>query len=131
MLLVTKNNKRLTILFTILIALFSTGIVIAHQCHTDSNSQVAKQHIYSENGSITTSVTQAMKFTSNTERLIDTGCATLFIVVLLFGKKFLDLRAPRFRLSSFMALVRNSVAVHRPQVLELSLSRSQLGVIRI
>ncbi len=129
--LVTKNNKRLTILFTILLAIFSTGFVIAHQCHTNSDSQVAKQHNYLEHSSPTTSITQAIKFTSNTERLIDTGCATLFMVVLLFGRKFLDLRAPRFRLSSFMALVRNSVAVNRPQVLQLSLSRSQLGVIRI
>lgn len=128
---VAKSNKRLTMIFAIFLAIFSTGLVIAHQCHANSSSQVALQHNHSDHGTAPIAQTRPANATSAAERLIDTGCAALFIVVLLFGRKFLDLRAPRSRLSSFMALSRDLVAVHRPQVFQLSLSRPQLGVIRI
>jgi hypothetical protein len=55
----------------------------------------------------------------------------LFIVVLLVGRKLLDLRAPRSPLSNFIDLSQDWVKIHRPQVFQLSLSRPQLGVIRI
>lgn len=126
-----KSNKRLAFLFAIFLAVFSTGMVIAHQCNFVSSNQVSMQHNHSDHSSATTIVTNSLNVSSNTERLVNTGCAALFIVVLLFGRKFLDLRAPRSRLSSFMALSRDLVTVHRPQVFQLSLTRPQLGVIRI
>jgi hypothetical protein len=126
-----KRNKRLAFFFAIFLAVFSTGMVIAHQCNFVSSNQVSMQHNHSDHGSAATIVTNSLNVSSNTERLIDSGCAALFIVVLLFGRKFLDLRAPRSQLSSFMALSRDLVTVHRPQVFQLSLTRPQLGVIRI
>lgn len=129
--MVAKSDKRLLMLIAIFLAVFSTGIVIAHQCHAVSSSQVTMHHNHSDHGSATTAVTHSLKVSSSTERIVNTGCAALFIVVLLFGRKFLDLRAPSSRLSSFMALSRDWVTVHRPQVFQLSLTRPQLGVIRI
>ena len=129
--MVAKSNKRIAVLFAIFLAVFSTGIVIAHQCHSIISNQVSMQHNHSDHGSAPTGVTKSLNDNSKTERLIDTGCAALFIVVLLLGRKFLDLRAPRSRLSNFRNLSRDWVTVHRPQVFQLSLSRPQLGVIRI
>ena len=129
--MVVKSNKRIAVLFAIFLAVFSTGIVIAHQCHSIISNQVSMQHNHSDHGSAPTGAVKSLNDNSNTERLIDTGCAALFIVVLLLGRKFLDLRAPRSRLSNFRNLSRDWVTVHRPQVFQLSLSRPQLGVIRI
>ena len=129
--MVAKSNKRIAVLFAISLSVLSTGIVIANQCHSMSSNQVSMQHNYSDHDSASTAATKAVNVNSNAERLIDTGCAALFIVVLLLGRKFLDLRAPRSRLSNFRNLSRDWVTVHRPQVFQLSLSRPQLGVIRI
>jgi hypothetical protein len=129
--MVAKSNKRMAMLFAIFLAVFSTGIVIAHQCHSIISNQVSMQHNHSDHGFAPTGVTKSLNDNSNTERLIDTGCAALFIVVLLLGRKFLDLRTPRARLRNFINLSRDLVTVHRPQVFQLSLSRPQLGVIRI
>ena len=129
--MVVKSNKRIAVLFAIFLAVFSTGIVIAHQCHSIISNQVSMQHNHSDHGSAPTGAVKSLNDNSNTERLIDTGCAALFIVVLLLGRKFLDLRAPMSRLSNFRNLSRDWVTVHRPQVFQLSLSRPQLGVIRI
>ncbi len=129
--MVAKSNKRIAVLFAIFLAVFSTGIVIAHQCHSIISNQVSMQHNHSDHCSAPTGAVKSLNDNSNTERLIDTGCAALFIVVLLLGRKFLDLRAPRSRLSNFRNLSRDWVTVHRPQVFQLSLSRPQLGVIRI
>jgi hypothetical protein len=131
MLVVAKRNKRIALLFAISLSVLSTGIVIANQCHSMSSNQVSMQYNYSDHDSASTAATKAVNVNSNAERLIDTGCATLFAVVLLIGKKFLNLRAPRTRLSNFMALSRDLVTVYRPQVFQLSLSRHELGVFRI
>jgi hypothetical protein len=105
--------------------------VIAHQCQSIINNQVSMQHNHPNHDSAPTGATKSLNDNSNTERLIDTGCAALFIVVLLLGRKFLDLKTPRARLRNFINLSRDLVTVHRPQVFQLSLSRPQLGVIRI
>ena len=114
-----------------LLAIFSTGMVIAHQCHSGSDNQVAIQHPHLDAGSATTVATKPLNIASNKERLIDTGCAVLFLVVLLLGRKLFDLRAPNTPLYRFMTLSRDLVDVYRPQVFHLALSRPQLGVIRI
>jgi hypothetical protein len=126
-----KSNKQLALVFAIFLAVFATGIVIVHQCNSVSSDQVAIAHQLSNTDSKSTVATKPLNITSNRERLIDTGCAALFIVVLLLGRKLLDVRAPSFRLQSFMSLRRESVSVHRPQVFQLALSRPQLAVMRI
>jgi len=128
---VAKSNKRLALLFAIFLAVFSTGMVITHQCQSISSNQVAMQHQYSNTDSKSTAVTKPLNVTSNRERLIDSGCAAIFIVVLLFGRKLIDLRAPRSRLNSLMSLSRELASVYRPQIFQLTLSRTQLAVIRI
>lgn len=129
--MVAKSYKRMALLFAIFLAVFSTGIVIAHQCHSVISNQVSMQHNHSDHNSAQTVATTPLNVNSNTERLIDTGCAALFLVVFLFGRKLAALRAPRSRLSSFIALSQNLVTRYRPQVFQPYLSRLQLGVIRI
>ncbi|MEY3168214.1 MAG: hypothetical protein RLY44_194, partial [Actinomycetota bacterium] len=99
----------MAMLFAIFLAVFSTGIVIAHQCHSIISNQVSMQHNHSDHGSAPTSSTKSLNENSNTEQLIDTGCAALFLVLLLLGRKYLDLSAPRSRLSNFIDLSRDWV----------------------
>ncbi len=129
--MVAKSNKRLALIFAIFLAVFSTGMVIVHQCQSMSSSQVAMPHNHSNHESASTAAINSLNVNSETERLIDTGCAALFIVVLLFGRKFFDFRAPRSALNRLMGLSREFVAIHRPQVFHLALSLPQLGVIRV
>ncbi|MEJ6607324.1 MAG: hypothetical protein QNL07_01770 [Candidatus Planktophila sp.] len=129
--MVDKSIKRLALLFAIFLAVFSTGMVIAHQCLAMSSNQVTMQHNHSDHDSAPTAATKPLNVTSNTERLIDSGCVALFFVVLLFGRKLFKLRAHSSRLNSFMTLSRVLVVDYRPQVFHLTLSRPQLGVIRI
>jgi hypothetical protein len=129
--MVAKSNKRIALLFAIFLAVFSTGMVIAHQCKSMSSNQVTMQHNYSDHDSAPTAATKPLNAISNTERFIDSGCAVLFFVVLLFGRKLFKLRAPRSRLNGFVNSVRDLSAVYRPQVFHLALSRPQLVVIRI
>ena len=85
--MVSKSNKRLILLCAIFLAVFSTGMVIAHQCNSMSSDQVAMQHQHSEADSMATAATKPLNVASNRERLIDSGCVALFIVVLLLGRK--------------------------------------------
>ena len=127
-----KSNQHLALLFAIFLAIFSTGMVIAHQCNSTSSNPVSTQHHHSDAVSGSTVASNSLNIASNSsERLIDSGCAALFIVVLLLGRKYLDLRAPRSRVHCFVNSVRESAAIYRPQVFQLALSRPQLGVIRI
>jgi hypothetical protein len=129
--IVAGSNKRLAVFFAISLAVFSTGLVIAHQCHSVSSNQVTMQHNHSDHSSAPTSATKSLNFSSNTDRLIDSGCAALFIVVLLLGKKLFDLGAPNSSINRLISLSRDYVTAYRPQVFHLALSRPQLGVIRI
>lgn len=129
--MVAKSNKRLAIFFAIFLAIFSTGLVIAHQCHSISSSQVTVQQSHPDHDSAPTAFTKPLNAPSNADRMIDSGCAALFIVVLSLGRKLFDLRAPNSPFSIFKNFRRAIVTTYRPQVFQLSLSRPQLGVIRI
>ena len=129
--MVAKINKRLALIFAIFLALFSTGMVIAHQCYSISSNQVLMQQNHSDHGSAPTAATKSLNANSNLERLMDTGCAALFIFVLLFGRKLSNLKASGSPFNRFMILSREFLVSNRPQVFHLSLTRPQLGVIRI
>jgi hypothetical protein len=126
-----KSNKRLALVIAIFLAVFSTGLVIAHQCNLMSSNQVSMQHNHSDHGPASATVTKTVNASSTTDRLIDSGCVALFVVVLLLGRKLLKLKLPSPSFNTFVQLSRDLVAVHRPQVFQLSLSLPQLGVIRI
>lgn len=128
---VARGNKRLALIFVIFLSVFSTGIVIAHQCHSVSSNQVAIQHNHSDHGSAATAATTFLNANSVSERLIDTGCVALFIAVIFFSRKLLNLKAPSSPLNRFIFLRQEFFVVNRPQVFYLVLSRPQLGVIRI
>jgi hypothetical protein len=129
--MVAKIDKRLALLFAIFLVVFSTGIVIAHQCNPISSNQITMQQNHSDHGSAPMAATKSLNANYNSERLMNTGCAALFIFVLLFGRKLLNLKAPSSPLNRFMILSRELLASHRPQVFHLALTRPQLGVIRI
>jgi hypothetical protein len=127
--MVAKSNKRLALIFAIFLAVFSTGVVIVHQ--SMSSSQVAMQHQHVDAGSVSSIATKPMNGASDRQRLINSGCAALFMVVLLFGRKLLDSKTPRSGLNRLLGLSREFVSIPRPQVFHFALSLPQLGVIRI
>jgi len=119
--MVARSNKRLALVFAIFLGVFSTGIVIAHQCHSISSNQVAIQHNHSDHGSAPTASTKSLYVNSVSDRLIDTGCVALFIAVLFFGRKLLNLKAPSSPSIRFITLSREIFASIRPQVFHLTL----------
>ncbi len=125
------GKKRLALLCAIFLAMFSTGLLIAQQCHSAASSQVTVQHDHLDHHAAPTTAPKIVNESYSANQLIDTGCAALFIVVLLLGRKFLNTRTPRARFNHFVKLVRESLNIYRPQVFHLALSRPQLGVIRI
>ena len=126
------SKKKLALLFAIFFAVFSTGMVIAHQCNSASSDQIAMQNHYSGADSVLTVATSPLSVPfQSAERLIDGGCLTLFIVVLLLGRKYFEFSASRSRLNSFVTFGRELVTAYRPQVFQLALSLPQLGVIRV
>lgn len=131
MFLATRSKKRLALLVLIFLAVFSTGMVIVHQCQSMPSSQIALQHQHLAADSIPPLATKASIGTFDRERLIDSGCMALFIVVLLCGRKLSKLRGLNSPLNTLMDLGREFVSVCRPQVSHFTLSRLQLGVIRI
>jgi hypothetical protein len=127
-----NSKKRLALLFAIVLAVFSTGMVIAHQCDLVSSDQIAMQHHHPGNDSLSTTAANPLNVPSNgSDRLINSGCAALFIVVLLLSRKYFNFGVSRSRLSSFVTSGRELAVTYRPQVFQLALSRPQLGVIRV
>jgi hypothetical protein len=127
-----NSKKRLALLFAIVLAVFSTGMVIAHQCVSVSSDQMAMQHYNSGNDFVTTAVANPLNVPLNgANRLINSGCAALFIVVLLLSRKYFNFGTSRSRLYNFTTSGRELAKRYRPQVFDLALSRPQLGVIRV
>ena len=125
------SKKRLALLFAIFFAVFSTGMVIAHQCNSASSDQIAMHHHSGADLVLTVATSPLSVPFQSAERLIDGGCLTLFIVVLLLGRKYFEFSASRSRLNSFVTFGRELVTAYRPQVFQLALSLPQLGVIRV
>jgi hypothetical protein len=127
-----NSKKRLALLFAIVLAVFSTGMVIAQQCHSVSSDQVAMQHHHSGNESISTAMANPLNVPLNgADRLMNSGCAALFIVVLLLIRKYFNFGILRSRLKSFVTSGRQLAISYRPQISHLALSQLQLGVIRV
>ena len=131
MAMVIKSNKRMSLLLAILLAVFSTGIVIAHQCHSMQSDQVAIQANHSGDHVAPTTSVKPLSFASSSNALMDVGCAVLFIVVLLLGRKLHYLRASSSHLKKYLTHGVRLISAQRNQFSQLSLSRAQLGVIRI
>jgi hypothetical protein len=132
MLVFIGGKKRLALMFAIVLAVFSTGMVIAHQCNSVASDQIAMQHHHSGADFVLTVATKPMINPSNSSgRLIGNGCAALFIVVLLLSRKYFNFGVSRSRLNSFATSGREFAISYRPQVFHLALSRPQLGVFRV
>lgn len=131
MAMVIKSNKRMSLLFAILLAVFSTGIVIAHQCHSMQSDQVAIQANHSGDHVAPTTSVKPLSVASSSNALMDAGCAVIFMVVLLLGRKLHYLRASSTHLKKYLTHGKRLISAQRSQFLQLSLSRAQLGVIRI
>jgi hypothetical protein len=126
-------NKRLVLIISVILAIFSTGAVIVQQCHeVKIVSTTAAIHSHEPvNTSQAPHVAESEKISSFAENLIDGACGALFIIVLLFGRKFL--LQIRLLSSTFKSKISKSDKGLDwiSQIFTVALSRSQLGIIRI
>jgi single-stranded DNA-specific DHH superfamily exonuclease len=131
--LALKTNRRLGVFLSLFILVFSSGVIIAHQCHTSSENPttiVADHHGHT--GDATTAAhMNTSEEKSNSWRIIGGGCVAIAFVVLLVMRKNL-LAARRTKLWNFRGNLFFKVQI-RDFLIDrrFALSLPQLGIIRI
>lgn len=127
------GKKRLALLFTIFLALISSGIVVAHLCHAAPiNSQATQTYNQTQMHLSGASSPHAPSTNSgNTGKMIDSGCVALFIVVLLLGRKQLLDKGIGNCFKGYISWLPEIFYEYRPQARRLTPFLLQLGVIRI
>ncbi len=114
--------SRVASAFALVLGLISTGVVVAHTCHTEVSNVVA--HL--DHGHSLPDETAG-----STQNLLNEICIGVIFFFLLFGGKYLH---KIFRIHSFQRLEhiwRHAVGNIRPPNLTNSLSLTQLGISRI
>lgn len=108
--------------FALVLGLISTGVVVAHTCHTEDSNVVAHvEHGHSLPDEIS----------GSPQNLLDEICIGVIFFFLLFGGKYLH---KFFRIHSFQRpehSLRHALGKIRPPNLSNSLSLIQLGISRI
>lgn len=108
--------------YALVIALLSTGVVIAHSCHNDS--PVVVTHVEHTQDT----VPQAGGASGN---LLNEICTGIVFIALFVGSRFL-LRIQRFKTFGRLAVFKCRAFIEiRPPNLSFALSLSQLGISRI
>jgi hypothetical protein len=128
-----RTNRRLGVLLSLFILVFSSGVIIAHQCHTsaETSTAIVADHHGHALESTTTAHMNTSDARSNSWQLIDSGCAAIALLALLVLRKYL-LAARRtklwsFQRSPFIKVQLRDILIDR----NLALSLPQLGIIRI
>jgi hypothetical protein len=131
--LAMKINQRLGVLLSLFLLVFSSGVIIAHQCHTSAeitNAIAADHHGHAaETKAVAQMNTTAAE--SNSWRLIDSGCVAIIVIVLLVMRKYLLATSKRM----FANWPRDLIL--KVQIRDFLIDRSfalslpQLGIIRI
>ena len=108
--------------FAVVISLFSTGAVIAHNCHNEAQSPIVhmehEQSSHSEAG-------------NSGSNLLNDICFGIIFFALLFGGKYLLLRRRVRNLDRLLGFWNLSLKYLRPPDLTFALSLPQLGISRI
>ena len=114
--------SRVASAFALVLGLISTGVVVAHTCHTEVSNVVAHlEHGHSLPDEIA----------GSTQNLLNEICIGVMFFFLLFGGKYLH---KIFRIHSFRRpehIWRHAVGNIRPPNFTNSLSLVQLGISRI
>jgi hypothetical protein len=108
--------------FALVISLFSTGAVIAHNCHTEAQNpivHVEHDHLaHSEAGSAS-------------NNLISEICIGIIFFTLLFGGKYLLRHRRAGSINQLFGFWNHSLKYLRPPNLTFALTLPQLGISRI
>lgn len=125
--------QRFALVLTLVFAVFSSGAVIVHQCHS-AQSSVTQSQTHSEGHSV--SIGSEMYIPNSapmdlSKNMLEGGCAAILIVFLLLGRKFL-LKTLQGSFRSGWIVLETTIRVAKlKQNLEITCTRSQLGVFRI
>ncbi len=130
---VSIGRKKVAVFATILLAILSTGIAfLSHSHETQVSSDSSVTHVH--NVSKSTPVIENLQLTEKVyseENLMGRACGALLIVVLLLGRKY----ALRFRklhgTTTSINYWSNVLKEKSNQIFAYSLTRSQLGIIRV
>jgi hypothetical protein len=127
------GNKRLALIITVILAIFSTGAVIVHQSdEAKTVSSTSVNHIHEPiNTSLALQIAESEKVSGFDENLMGGACGVFFIIVLLFGRKYV-LQIKLLSSIFILKIPKSDKAIYWiSQVFTVALSRSQLGIIRI
>ncbi len=130
---VSIGRNKVAVFATILLAILSTGIAfLAHSHETQVSSDLSVTHVH--NASKSTPVIENLQLTEKVyseENLMGGACGALFIVVLLLGRKY-ALRFRKLHGTNTPINYWSNVLKEKSNLkFTYSLTRSQLGIIRI
>ena len=130
---ISAGVKRFALVLTLLVAVFSSGAVIAHECHALQGSKSDAQTHFDHNmasgsnaSELPTSVTLGLP-----QNLVEGGCAVILMVILLMGRKYLLSIFRRTSLLHRHTLTFKPLFSNHNQVFQISYTLPQLGVFRI
>lgn len=118
-----SRGVRLFGILAILVATFSSGLVLAHQCHDQISTAINQTHSHTD--------VNLIAAVGGHNSVLDEVCVGIFFLVLLVGRKYLIRQKFNYG-QSIMQAVRQGIAFcARPPNLVFALTRSQLGIFRI
>jgi len=130
---IAAKVERFALVLSLTLALFSSGLVIAHQCHSAlSASQNAQVHLdHDQNSTFNTSTFPTSNVSNHSKKMVEGGCAVLLILILFLGRKYL---LPTIRRTSLLyesVEELKTIFANLFQAPKTNFSRAQLGVFRI
>ncbi|MEN9411595.1 MAG: hypothetical protein RIQ92_32 [Actinomycetota bacterium] len=130
---ISIRRNKVAAFVTILLAIFSTGVVFGshgHETQVGSASSVIQVHNASESIPVIENLQSTNNFYSQ-ENLMSGACGALLIVVLLFGRKYTFQSRKLHLTNTSMNYWLDAFKDRANRTIIFSLTRSQLGIIRI
>lgn len=131
--LTAMRKKRIALIITLVLGIFSTGAAIVHQCDVIKDpTPFASKHNHEQPNS--PSAFQIVDLKGNfgfAENLMDGACGALFIVVMLLGRKYLFLNRRQSTTYFSKSFSANRFTNKTSQVFTFTLSQPELGIFRI
>jgi hypothetical protein len=127
------TNRRFVVIFTLLLAIFSSGLALFHQCHTDSiKHEAAFAQTHSMESSTGSLETHGLgKNLASKGNLLESGCVVVFIIVLLLGRKYSLLSGSRWRTKRTYEYLKYKILEPILEVRIQTPSNLELNVIRV
>lgn len=130
---VSAGVKRFALVLTLLVAVFSSGAAIAHECHAlqAGKAETQTHHDLNKASSPIASGLPTSVTLGSPQNLVESGCAVILMVILLMSRKYLLSILPRTSLLHRQSFAFKPLSSNLCLVFQISYTRPQLGVFRI